>query len=367
MSSFLLGKVNDPLQAFVENPSEVTNVDVKKLEDHRIFLWRQDKETSLSDWTIELIPINGDDPAAGDCQKPDVERIFYIHRCILANSSTYFRSLFNGQTVEQNTKTSTIRLHPRAIEAFPVFLDCIYNHEHGRMSYCREDAVALRHLAMYFGVDILLEDITDIIMKDFKRKESREIFQNDAIVFCDDMLLIAIKIQDVRQETFELFREAIVDTLESNPTKYLQDDNDTKSAWKHVMTNAFLLPQSHFHLLKYTDKIPDLLVTDSGLNQVNGLYKLVYFYDSETACTDNEIWEFFFDGSETVLYTNGVCWLYRSDKEDWGIMCAGNTLYTSILNSHQPPSTGWSIHYRPRIDEDPGPTIKVSFVGKKSI
>lgn len=106
--------------------------------------------------------------------------------------------LFSGQTVEQNTKTSTVRLHPRAIKALPVFLDCIYNYEQGRLSYCRDDANALRHLSIYFGADMLLEDITDIIMKDFINKESRESFQNDAIVFRDEMLLEAIKIQSKR-------------------------------------------------------------------------------------------------------------------------------------------------------------------------
>jgi hypothetical protein len=117
-------------------------------------------------WTIVLIAHNDHEQIDQDNQEISSDHStkrqkmgyhipYHVHRCILFHVSSYFKSLFSTQieTVEQRNSTSTIHLHPKALQAFPIFLDYLYNSEEGRLSFCRKHAVALRHLAIYFGVD----------------------------------------------------------------------------------------------------------------------------------------------------------------------------------------------------------------------
>jgi len=349
-------EVKDPLQAYIDMP---TNQDASTLikvstaaSNCTALLWRQNKEESFSDWTIVLI---ADDPDQSDDEnqedsperctkrlKSDDQRTFHVHRGTLATHSTYFKTQFSTQvdTVERRTSTSTIRLHPDAIDAFPVFLDYIYRPEQGRKDFIRENAVALRHLAMYFGVDVLFEEITNIILADMKHKKSREKYRSNSSALIDLKLLEAIKVMDLQQETLQVVAPALYRHLKDDPAKYLQDDNETVLAWKHVMSSVDL-HQNKFYVEKNTKRFPDLTVTSAGLRHVNGEYKLL------GRCRN------------AGYYTNGVCMLMKHSDGVWYFSISYKNYHadqksrcefalyssTSFLSEHQPPSFLWRAVY----------------------
>jgi hypothetical protein len=224
--------LNDPLDAFLQSHGEVESkisctISSREADQMRhTLLWRHDPEASFSDWKIIL---ETDDADTENCNEKttaedekesdnprnnehandgetndDVEEqkktneeqdddyytdadsesdfsdlntedenpatTFHVHRNILASVSKYSQSQFSkhNQTSEQKTQTSIIKLHPVAIEAFPVFLDYLYSWPLGKLGFRRSNAVALRHLALYFGVDILLKDISELILLHFR-------------------------------------------------------------------------------------------------------------------------------------------------------------------------------------------------------
>jgi len=234
----------DPLDTFLENDGKVDSftlpvMDAKHMR-HTLF-WRQDPEDTFSDWRIILESSEDADTAenntavlenqsdvsdvsstrelAGDAQNINtagnnnnnhdeidvlsnevtpLTTTFHVHRNILAGGSTYFRSLFkkrkNNQTSEHETQTSTIKLKPEAVKSFPAFLDYVYNRDLGILGFERSNAVALRHLAMYFGVDTLFKDISELILLEFKKESLLDGYYNDAKLFNDEILLQAIRV-----------------------------------------------------------------------------------------------------------------------------------------------------------------------------
>ena len=366
-------EVKDPLQAYIDRP---TNQDASTLIkdstaacNSTALLWRQNKEDSFSDWTIVLIaddPAQCDDENQEDSPERCTKRLksdyqsstFHVHRGTLATLSRYFKTQFSTQvdTLERKTSTSIIRLHPHAIDAFPVFLDYIYRPEQGMTGFTRENAVALRHLALYFGVDVLFEEITNIILADMKNKKSREKYQSNSSALFDLKLLEAIKVMDLQQESLKAVVPALFQTLIGNPAKYLQNDNELVLAWKHVMS----LVDSHqnkFYVEKNKKRFPDLSVANAGLRHVNGEYKLA-------GCWNN-----------AGYYTNGVCLLSRLKNGAWSLTICyhyygadqeigrkSQTLYSSSSTSDRPPSRGWRPKYtekKSEISKDPGPAITV--------
>jgi len=184
----------DPLDTFLENDGKVDSftlpvMDAKHMR-HTLF-WRQDPEDTFSDWRIIL-------ESSEDADTAENNTTFHVHRSILANGSTYFRSLFkkrkNNQTSEHETQTSTIKLKPEAVKSFPAFLDYVYNRDLGILGFERSNAVALRHLAMYFGVDTLFKDISELILLEFKKESLLDGYYNDAKLFNDEILLQAIRV-----------------------------------------------------------------------------------------------------------------------------------------------------------------------------
>ena len=234
----------DPLDTFLENDGKVDSftlpvMDAKHMR-HTLF-WRQDPEDTFSDWRIILESSEDADTAenntavlenqsdvsdvsstrelAGDAQNINtagnnnnnhdeidvlsnevtpLTTTFHVHRNILAGGITYFRSLFkkrkNNQTSEHETQTSTIKLKPEAVKSFPAFLDYVYNRDLGILGFERSNAVALRHLAMYFGVDTLFKDISELILLEFKKESLLDGYYNDAKLFNDEILLQAIRV-----------------------------------------------------------------------------------------------------------------------------------------------------------------------------
>jgi len=150
---------------------------------------------------------------------------------------------------------------------------------------------------MYFGVGMLLKDITDIIVTDIKRRDSRKIFFLEAKIFYDDKLLEAIKPQDMHQESLVALAPVVHKVMTDNAlTVPSTNDSDAISAWKHIMAN---LDCDHdpFFAAKKADHFASVCATGAGYAHANGIYKLVASSDG------------------VGEYSNGICILYRVDSQ----------------------------------------------------
>jgi hypothetical protein len=271
--------LNDPIYEFLQSRGKLNskinfNVSSKMVEEMRhTLLWRQDPEESFSDWKIILVSddANVDDNTekdsvltknqsdtartgeqVGNDQKKDTASInnkddndteaapltttFYVHQNILASVSTYFRSLLkkrkHSQTSEHQTQTSTIKLYPKAIESFPIFLDYVYNSIVGKFGFERSNAVALRHLAMYFRVDALLKDITELILLDSRRTSFPENYYNHATLFNDEKLLFGLLLQRCNIEALLAVAAGIYSMISKRPEIFLKKK---MSSYGHIM------------------------------------------------------------------------------------------------------------------------------------
>lgn len=148
----------------------------------------------------------------------------------------------------------------------------------------------------------------------------------------------AIKTLSIRQESLKLVAPALFDTMKAKDAKYLHGENDTFLAWKHVM-NYVDIGQDPFCAVRNSFKYPNLLVSNAGLKEVNGLYKL------QQVAKDRRI------------YTNGVCILDFTAKYGWDVHIdylsfengrSEFTMFYSCSSANDfPPSKGWYIGYRP--------------------
>lgn len=126
-------------------------------------LWKLPPEESYSDWKIEVHvegETSGLPPYSGFEETSPA--IYHVHRAILANGprhSQYFKKLFLSNTVENSNHTSIIRLERSAALVFPAMLDFMY--DFGKDVFVKEPsaATALLHLANYFGIKELFENV----------------------------------------------------------------------------------------------------------------------------------------------------------------------------------------------------------------
>ena len=110
-------------------------------EEDKPLSWRDDPATSLSDWLVVT-------------KEPGGKRAeFNVHRNILGagpRKSDYFAQLFTGSAgvalAEGNSRTPTLDLEQTAFDAFPAFLDFVYE---GKLEISDASAVALLHVAHY--------------------------------------------------------------------------------------------------------------------------------------------------------------------------------------------------------------------------
>jgi BTB/POZ domain len=150
------------LGSFTYEATDIPRADPPKLS------WRLTPEESYSDWIIEIQHESvEDDTVEADDQNADHELrsrcdIYHVHRAILANGprfSQYFKQLFVSNTVENTNQTSFIRLEPVAASVFPAMLDFVYDCDKDVAVKNPKEAVALRHLANYFGIRELFENV----------------------------------------------------------------------------------------------------------------------------------------------------------------------------------------------------------------
>ena len=138
-------------------------------EGKEMLTWKLGKNTSFSDWTIE-INVEGE----GDKGSPQA---YHVHRVTLAvgsRKSGYFEGLFaSGEFSESVDNTSRIVLPVCAVGCFPDFLDYLY----APPSECnsiisRQNLHGLRYLANYFLAPSLLQASTAFIKRDMRNMET---------------------------------------------------------------------------------------------------------------------------------------------------------------------------------------------------
>lgn len=191
-----------------EKASKRSKID-KNTPRRPILTWRLPQEESLSDWTV-TIHSTGNAAAA---RTEATEAVFHVHTYMLGvgpRRSEYFVRLFQTDMLESKARASIIHLdHQAAADAFPAMLDFMYDPSEDVAGKTATQAVALRHLASYFGMEELYDNVShsfilphleDIIVANkavdpylpsseeqgstgmFEYTEAATIFQDDAVL-----------------------------------------------------------------------------------------------------------------------------------------------------------------------------------------
>mmetsp|Transcript_16886 Transcript_16886/g.26362 ORF Transcript_16886/g.26362 Transcript_16886/m.26362 type:complete len:404 (-) Transcript_16886:34-1245(-) len=196
--------------------------------------WRLDPEESLSDYKIVVTTpndANEDRPQAR--KRPGKKRKkkknegsveFSVHKNILAvgpHSSQYFARLFLSETelTEHTSNASSIELEPSAAKVFPKMLDFIYSSKHDYVldDITSQDAVPLRHLASYFGVEELFEEVNAFIREDLKYTNA-PIYVTEAVIYNDEKILDAASVLCAQN-----IEDIAPDVMASLPLKCFRD------------------------------------------------------------------------------------------------------------------------------------------------
>ena len=155
-------------------------------EDDERLLWSKDPEECwLGDWKIE-ISVGGE------------SAIYNVHRAFLVSGtkrSDYFVRLFKNENfAESKERTSRIvDLNQQALEAFPLFLDYLYDLAmHEKM--VRENTAALYLLADYFGVDKLAAEIKGFWERTMTVTDCGFYFEQAKLYRIDDLMQLVVKI-----------------------------------------------------------------------------------------------------------------------------------------------------------------------------
>lgn len=318
----------NPEQSFSRTSSSADLL--SRAADHDLRLlppltWRQNPELSLSDWKIQVG--TNSSSSSGEDDSAAQHQVYHVHRNVLANASEYFNALFQqqqqqrGMGEELRTKTSTFQFHPRATPAFEVMLDYIYSPPLGRNAIMPQNAIALRHLAQYLGIPSLLQEVTHIILADMVTFRNHKRYIEDASVFYDEKIVLALKKQMDLQVTLSDLVQSTFEVLSDDISKFFHQDNIHVVSWATIMKRFDMGNDVYFAMQNY-QKFPDVLVYGAGLKVVNGIYRLVGSNDG------------------VGRYSNGLFDLIRYRESDWNL-CFGYG--RSDQEENNPGSTGMAI------------------------
>ena len=165
--------------------------DTQPSEIEQKISWRHDPEESFSDWTIVVTsePREGNEGIETDGTPTPTSETYHVHRLVVGagpRKSNYFLRLFKTKGLkEAQASTSHITLERSAANAFPLMLDFMYDISSGDVEASTETAVALKHLANYFDVPSLLDNINKFIQDDLTL-DNMHIYARDGNLFHDD-------------------------------------------------------------------------------------------------------------------------------------------------------------------------------------
>jgi len=146
------------------------------------------------------------------------------------------------------------------MNSFPVFLDYVYNIILGRLGFEPSNAVALRHLAIYFGVDKLLKEITELILIDIQNQAYRDYYYYTAKFFNDDKLLLGIGLQRSMSGVLRAVAPVSFSILRERPEVHLKEENCHLSSWRQVKMHASYYHGQPFFVLQNSEKFPNISV-----------------------------------------------------------------------------------------------------------
>jgi len=191
--------------------------------------WRLDPEKSLSDYRIIITTSHEDTPQSKKTSSTTKKKssksgeVYHVHKSMLAigpHNSLYFARLFLSETElsENASNTSSVELEPSAAKAFPKMLDFIYSSQKGKASgVTSQDAVPLRYLASYFGVEALFEEVNAFIRNDLKFTNA-PIYVTEALTYNDEKILDAASVLCAQNVT-----EIAPETMAELPLKCFRD------------------------------------------------------------------------------------------------------------------------------------------------
>jgi hypothetical protein len=164
-------------------------------------IWRLDPVDSFSDWVIEVLS-----------EEDEILSTFHVHKAALAagsRKSSYFLALFQTKQnfKEQALCKSRFKLKDTAAKALPAMLDFMYD---AKLNFTIENAVALLHLAGYFGIPTLTDAVSNFSSQ-MMAWDTAHVFLSEAIKYHDEKTIDQAK--KVCVENFHYLTESQICSL----------------------------------------------------------------------------------------------------------------------------------------------------------
>ena len=141
--------------------------------------WRMDKQTSFSDWKIEIRVLNKKIQSS----EPRID-LYYVHRNVLGvgdRKSGYFQELFQQRGLENSV--THLEFSERVANTMPMLLDYLYASETFEIK--TENAVLLGYLAQCLSVPTLYDEVKTFIRNDLSLSNAAG-YIADAVSYKDD-------------------------------------------------------------------------------------------------------------------------------------------------------------------------------------
>lgn len=151
--------------------------------------WRMTPEKSLSDWTLTIA--SKTNPAVG--KEESRIHTYHVHKTYLATgprSSVYFEHLFQAnQSTTTTDKTTTLEFEVSTADSIPIMLDFMYSTTED-VKATSANAVALRHLAHFFGIPELFANVNTFVQSDLSPITS-PIYLAESAIYYDEQIMNA--------------------------------------------------------------------------------------------------------------------------------------------------------------------------------
>ena len=155
--------------------------------------WRTTPGKSLSDWTLTIT--SKAIPAGG--KEENRVHAYHVHKTYLAigpRSSVYFEHLFQENNSSTTTTTPTnnttnLEFEASSADAMPAMLDFMYSATED-VKATSANAVALRHLAHYFGIPELFANVNTFVQSDLSPITS-PIYLSESAIYYDEQIMNA--------------------------------------------------------------------------------------------------------------------------------------------------------------------------------
>jgi BTB/POZ domain len=161
---------------------------IEQREKRTSLTWRMDPEKSLSDFELVVVP-----KTTHEIEKEEnaghAVQTYHVHKNVLGagpRSGLYFENLFRSK---DGVATASIEFDMSAAEAMPAMLDYMYSATDD-VSAFTTNAVALRYLASFFGIEELYKNVNVFIQSDLTPTTS-PIYLAESAIYYDEKIMQA--------------------------------------------------------------------------------------------------------------------------------------------------------------------------------